>query len=95
MGSKSPQIFCQLSPINILALFAPYRNWLITLLYVIVIARDRVQYEIYFPSSDIFVFLFSEPLGEENNNKISERGKYIHIVRVTCDNYFIISTKNI
>ena len=33
MGSKSPQIFCQLSPINILALFAPYRNWLITLLY--------------------------------------------------------------
>ena len=65
------------------------------ILYVIVIARDRVQYEIYFPSSDIFVFLFSEPSGEENNNKISERGKYIHIVRVTCDNYFIISTKNI
>ena len=61
--------------------------------YVIVIARDRVQYEIYFPSSDIFVSLFSEPSGEENNNKISERGKYIHIVRVTCDNYFIISTK--
>ena len=49
----------------------------------------------YFPSSDIFVSLFSEPSGEENNNKISERGKYIHIVRVTCDNYFIISTKNI
>ena len=43
--------------------------------YVIVIARDRVQYEIYFPSSDIFVSLFSEPSGEENNNKISERGK--------------------
>ena len=37
--------------------------------YVIVIARDRVQYEIYFPSSDIFVSLFSEPSGEENNNK--------------------------
>ena len=41
----------------------------IILLYVIVIARDRVQYEIYFPSSDIFVSLFSEPSGEENNNK--------------------------
>ena len=61
-------------------------------IYVIVIARDRVQYEIYFPSSDIFVSLFSEPLGEENNNK-NIRTKYI--VRVTCDNYFIISTKNI
>ena len=29
--------------------------------YVIVIARDRVQYEIYFPGYDIFVSLFSEP----------------------------------
>ena len=42
---------------------------------VIVIARDRVQYEIYFPSSDIFVSLFSEPSGEENKNKNIRTGK--------------------
>ena len=34
--------------------------------------------------------------GEENKKtKISELGKYFYIVRVTCDYYFIISTKNI
>ena len=32
-------------------------------------------------------------LEKQKETKISERGKYIHIVRVTCDNYFIISTK--
>jgi len=43
--------------------------------YVIGIAWDRVQYEIYLPSSDIFVSLFSESLGEENkNNKEAENG---------------------
>ena len=38
-------------------------------------ARDRVQYEIYFPSSDIFVSLFFEPSGEvkkyQNEENIS------------------------
>ena len=40
-----------------------------------------VQYEIYFPRSDIFVSLFSEPepKGSKSNKetKISELGKYI------------------
>ena len=46
--------------------------------YVLVIARCRVQYEIYFSSSIFFLQLFPEPLGEENNEeKILEREKYI------------------
>ena len=47
----------------------------IFVLYVIVIVRDRIQYEI----------------GLENNFKISELGKYIHIVRATYDNCFNIA----
>ena len=63
--------------------------------YVIVIAWDRVQYGYIFR---VLIFLFPyfpSPQARKITTKISERGKYIHIVRVTCDNYFIISTKNI
>jgi len=43
--------------------------------YVIVIAWDRVQYEIYIAL--IFLFLFSLHKGSKNNEtKISELGKY-------------------
>ena len=49
--------------------------------YVLVIARYRVQYGIYFSSLD-----FSSYFPSEENIEKSKREKYIHIVRVKCDN---------
>ena len=52
--------------------------------YVLVIARYRVQYGQYFPSSKIFCgVIFRAFRRGKQKQKNFERGKYVHIVRGT------------
>jgi len=60
--------------------------------YVIVIARDRVYYGICFPSSDIFISIFFEPLGEATmaltrlqlSKKHEKRNRLTKVISCIC-----------
>ena len=61
-------------------------------LYVVVIARCRMQYGKYFPSSSYFATYFSY-FCNEITAKYEKLGKYLPILlNTTCDNYFIVKS---